>query len=66
MPLEISGHLILAASVHARHIDVDKISHLQNIFIVVDAIGKSTGCTAVVIGGDFNLDIKRDQNLNMF
>ena len=58
MPLVISDQLILAVSLHGRHVGVNKKSHVKNILTVLDGIGQSTSCTAIVIGGDFNLDVK--------
>ena len=58
VPLVISGELILAVSLHGRHVGVNKELHVKNILTVLDGIGQSTNCTAIVIGGDFNLDVK--------
>ena len=58
VPLVMSDQLILAVSLHGRHKGVNKKSHVKNILEVLDGIGQSTSCTAIVIGGDFNLDIK--------
>ena len=58
VPLVISDQLILAVSLHGRHVGINKESHVKNILTVLDGIGQSTNCTAIVIGGDFNLDVK--------
>ena len=58
MVLIISDKLILAVSLHGRHVGVNKESHVKNILEVLDGIGQSTSCTAIIIGGNFNLDIK--------
>lgn len=66
VPLKISAsdhrdQLILAVSVHGRKKEVGDIkSHVEKIFMVLDAIGISTRCTAIVIGGDFNVDVEKE------
>ncbi|XP_065894236.1 uncharacterized protein [Dysidea avara] len=62
VPLNISvGHQqchIIAVSVHARSKKINKKINAANLFKLLDKVGQlTTGCNAVVVGGDFNVDI---------
>lgn len=35
----------------------EKVKSVESLFTFLDALGKSTGCDAIIVGGDFNIDI---------
>ncbi|XP_065909330.1 uncharacterized protein [Dysidea avara] len=60
VPLNVQELSIIAVSFHAKSKTGDKGSKITNLFKFLDELGHSTGCCAVVVGGDFNIDLLTD------
>ena len=57
VPLNVQGFIIVAVSFHARSKISDKGRKITNVFRFLDELGNSTHCCAIVMGGDFNIDL---------
>ena len=60
VPLNVQEFSIIAVSFHAKSKTGNKGSKITNLFKFLDELGHSTGCCAVVVGGDFNIDLLTD------
>jgi len=57
VPLNVWEFIIIAVSFHAKSKTSDKRSKITNVFRFLDELGNSTHCCAIVMGGDFNIDL---------
>ena len=49
---------IIAVSSHLENSSTpEKVKSVKSLFSFLDALGESTGCDAIIVGGDFNIDI---------
>ena len=52
------GIKIIAVSSHLENSSApEKVRSVKSLFSFLDALGESTGCDAIIVGGDFNIDI---------
>ena len=49
---------IIAVSSHLENSSApEKVKSVKSLFSFLDALGESSGCDAIIVGGDFNIDI---------